>query len=64
MSDFRFPECDYSPDERMDAIARLLLLGVTRRIAARKRDNTRRWRAKHAASVIEESRCCAGESEP
>ncbi len=47
-SAFRSPEDMMSPEERADAIAAILLKGVTRRIAKKQREKTRRWRERKA----------------
>lgn len=64
MNDARYPEASYSIEERADAVASILLAGVTRVIAERRRAKTRRWRERNRDSAVEESRCCEGKAEP
>jgi hypothetical protein len=44
VSDARYPEANYSIEERADAVASILLDGVTRAIAERNRAKVRRFR--------------------
>ena len=44
------PEIDLTPEERCAAIAEILLRGVRRMLAGQKRDKTRRWRERLAAT--------------
>lgn len=46
-----FPEFDYTPEERLAAIAEILLRGMRRLQAERKREKTRRWRTRRAAKT-------------
>jgi hypothetical protein len=64
MSGARYPEADYSIEERADAVASILLEGATRILAARNRAKVRRFRARNGKSADKESRCCDGKSEP
>lgn len=43
-----FPEADLTPEERLDAVAEILLRGVRRLVAERRREKTRRWRERRA----------------
>lgn len=45
-----FPESDLSPDERLDAVAEILLRGVRRLAAERGREKTRRWRERRTGA--------------
>jgi hypothetical protein len=46
-----FLEEDFSPEERVNAIAELLLKGVTRAIAKKRVEKTRRWRLRKAETT-------------
>jgi hypothetical protein len=43
-----FPESDLTSEERIDAVAEILLRGVRRLAAERGREKTRRWRERRA----------------
>lgn len=43
-----FPEADLLPEDRLDAVAEILLCGVRRLAAERGREKTRRWRERCA----------------
>jgi len=45
-----FPEFDYTPEERLKAVAEILLRGMRRMLAEQKREKTRRWRERRAAA--------------
>ena len=45
-----FPESDLTPEERIDAVAAILLRGVRRLVAERGREKTRRWRERRAGA--------------
>lgn len=45
-----FPEFDYAPGERLAAVAEILLRGMRRMRAERKREKTRRWRERRATT--------------
>lgn len=53
-----FPEFDYTPEERLTAVAEILLRGMRRMVAARGREKTRRWRERKAAeeAALDEGR--------
>jgi len=43
-----FPESDLTSEERIDAVVEILLRGVRRLVAERRREKTRRWRERRA----------------
>lgn len=59
-----FPEFDYEPEERLAAVAEILLRGVQRMQAERKRQKTRRWRERSAGARASNRVDVPGETSP
>ena len=48
-----FPEFEYTPEERVKAVAEILLRGMRRMLAERRRAKKRGWRERTAATVAD-----------